>query len=78
MDKIEKNWTSTQITTTDSRRNLNRLITSENIELVLKKSSNQKSLGSDGFNSAFYYKLNKNTNISQTLPENHKELGTPN
>ena len=51
--------------------NLNRPITSMDIEVVLKNFSTNKSPGPDGFTAEFYQKFREElTPILQTLPEN--------
>ena len=53
MDKFLWNLKSTKTESWTKRKNLNRLITSKEIELVIKSLPTNKSLGSDGFTGEF-------------------------
>ena len=50
--------------------NLNRPITSTEIQTVIRNLPANKSPGPDSFTAEFYQKLEKNTYPTQTLPEN--------
>ena len=54
--------------------NLNRTITSMEIETVIRNRSANKSPGPDSFTAEFYQKISRRANIypTQTLPENCK------
>ena len=55
----------------EERENLNRLITSMEIETVIKNLPTNKSPGPDGFIGEFYQNSEKSLHLStQTLPEN--------
>ena len=52
--------------------NINRPITSMEIETVIRNLPTNKSLGPDGFTAEFYQKLRKELTLTQTLPENFR------
>ena len=58
--------------------NINRLITSTEIETVIKNLPTNRSPGPDGFSGKFYQTFRRaNTDPSQTLPKYSRERNTP-
>ena len=70
MDKFLEKYNSPKLNQGEIE-NLNRPITSTEIEAVIKNISTNKSPGPDGFTGEFYQKFRRvNTYPTQTLPEN--------
>ena len=76
MDKVLERYNFPRLNQ-EELENINRSITSNEIETVIKNLPKNKSPGPDGFTGEFYQTFRANTEPSQTLPKNCRGRNTP-
>ena len=78
MDKFSERYNFPRLNQ-EELENINRPITSNEIETVIKNLPTNKSPGTDGFTGKFYqtFREELTSNPAQTLPKNFRERNTP-